>query len=551
MPKNLNLYINNLHILLYLLWAYTFFALECSPDNKNKTEVINIDAIINVVETDSKIFISEDSTIFFSSDKNSYYNIFSFKNSSIHPFLISDCDVFSPFLWQTKINALKDQNGNEIFETFYKDAELPFNNREFKRLLSSADGKYLIAEYMDQPAHFFINGATSQHTLLAKYEKRFYGYNFSGDGKYLVLSYDDELFLYDIAQNSKKSLAGDMPGEKRNPFLFGDRLFFESETKSEFSQIYQTNINDINERQILVHASDHDLKMPQCDGKYLYFIEIIKSEYLLRRKNLQTGQVGNLTEKGVIYNYSLYGADKLILVYSDFITPKSLMLLNLPDRNMTNMSGASLDFKATFSFKLMEAGLSPAYIFKPPEKTKINGVILFFHPGLNSDFSPRWDIMLMALISQGYIIVAPNYPLSCGYGKKYRSASFTSAVTDMINWKHKLKIQYNDLPLYFISASSGNLLMEEVLNTDNDGVKAAAALFGLSRNRIPDYEIPLLYILGENDPVVNFSMKKEILQRAKLSNKQIEILSFPDEGHWFRRKNNLKDGILAVIKTFQ
>ncbi|MCP5063389.1 MAG: hypothetical protein GY936_13130 [Ignavibacteriae bacterium] len=328
-----------------------------------------------------------------------------------------------------------------------------------------------------------------------------------------------------------------MSGEKLNPHFYKDEIFF----VNNYYKIYKINSKFSNKAEVVLET-EHDLRIPKRDNSYLYFIEIINSEYLLKRIHL--GNMNNeiLTNKGVVYNYDFLKSN-LVLSYSDFNTPRCISILDLDTKLVSNISGGSHIINGSFKFTKPSPISSPSFIYSP-ESSNPKGLIIYLHPGLHSDFSPRWDTILMTLVKNGYKIFAPNYPMSSGYGKNYFSSSFSSAVTDILKLKEHLKLRYNNTPLFFISASSGNILMENILARDKTDVNSSISLFGLPGIKPQNNT---LYILGTNDPLVNFSKRTSQLKEYQTDNNRLTIETYSNEGHWFRRKENIKDVVVKIL----
>jgi len=87
--------------------------------------------------------------------------------------------------------------------------------------------------------------------------------------------------------------------------------------------------------------------------------------------------------------------------------------------------------------------------------------------------------------------------------------------------------------------------VEECLELDPTGVSKAVSLFGLSNRKNYKPGLSVLCILGENDPKVNYMQRSKILTNA--DNKNISIIGYDNEGHWFRRKRNIKDALANII----
>jgi hypothetical protein len=141
--------------------------------------------------------------------------------------------------------------------------------------------------------------------------------------------------------------------------------------------------------------------------------------------------------------------------------------------------------------------------------------------------------------------------LATGYGKTYYNSNIDQALEDVKGWKKYILKKYNNYPMFCFSISSGNILMERLISQDNEGIRAAVSLFG-----IPDetsekcFSIPELFIFGENDPFVDFKERNLVLRREKYFHPLISIISYSDEGHWFRKKSNLQDAVSKIITYF-
>lgn len=263
----------------------------------------------------------------------------------------------------------------------------------------------------------------------------------------------------------------------------------------------------------------------------------------VKRKNKHGVDI--ITETGVVYQYSYYKDNSILFSYSDFDLPLALMQYHIQENKIERLTCETCKLDIRYIYQPMKAGLSPAYRIIPNGEKK--GVILFFHPGLNSDFSPRWDTILMNLSNNGYEIVCPNYPMSFGYGKKNNEAQFPDAIKDMKGWKDRLIKDSDDIPLFLLSASSGNFLMEAVIYFDNRDVDGAISLFGFYNPRVPLADIPQLFILGKYDPRVNFDDRTALI--SKSGKRNIKVLNLVNEGHWVRNENN-NARILDVIISY-
>ena len=64
----------------------------------------------------------------------------------------------------------------------------------------------------------------------------------------------------------------------------------------------------------------------------------------------------------------------------------------------------------------------PAYLFMPRDTTRRHATIVMVHEDLHGDFKTLYVPELRALVSRGYIVIAPEYRGSTGYGREYYDA---------------------------------------------------------------------------------------------------------------------------------
>jgi dipeptidyl aminopeptidase/acylaminoacyl peptidase len=64
----------------------------------------------------------------------------------------------------------------------------------------------------------------------------------------------------------------------------------------------------------------------------------------------------------------------------------------------------------------------PAYVFGPRDTTARRPLIILVHGGIHSDFAAHHATEVLALVRLGYVIVAPEYRGSTGYGRAHYEA---------------------------------------------------------------------------------------------------------------------------------
>ena len=64
----------------------------------------------------------------------------------------------------------------------------------------------------------------------------------------------------------------------------------------------------------------------------------------------------------------------------------------------------------------------PAYLFMPRDTVRTHATIIMVHEDLHGDFKTLYVPELRALVSRGYVVIAPEYRGSTGYGREYYDA---------------------------------------------------------------------------------------------------------------------------------
>jgi dipeptidyl aminopeptidase/acylaminoacyl peptidase len=64
----------------------------------------------------------------------------------------------------------------------------------------------------------------------------------------------------------------------------------------------------------------------------------------------------------------------------------------------------------------------PAYLFMPRDTTRKHPAIIMVHGGVHGDFEPLYVPEVRSLVARGYIVIAPEYRGSTGYGREHYDA---------------------------------------------------------------------------------------------------------------------------------
>lgn len=531
---------NSLNFIFLII--ITLLAIHWEKSLIKEVNCINVSvSLINpYFEIEPKFLITKKKEVLFSANESNSFALYCYSiNNGRKKLTGLKEDTFNPFIIEGRYAGLKDDYGKENFTITDTALYKYIGNQSIKAIFTFNNGFLIVLQVKGDSGVYLIDLIKQTQKLLINNVQRLHSASLSSDNRYLIANYDHKLSYIDLKNNLHSiQLATNSNNESMNAFLYKDAVYFSSNETSEYYQLYKITINSIEAKPQKLLSTNYDLRMPKINDGLLYYIEIKNSEYLLRSFNFKSCQIKNITTRGVIYNYDFYDQGNIVLSYTDFFTPKCILIHNKKTGFTTNLTGVKLDLK--LSYQLIEGTkeLSSGYIIKPNNKQIIKGVILYFHPGLHSDFSPRWDFILMNLSNNGYIVITPNFPMSSGFGKSHYNSDFEMALTDIKKWKNYISKTYNNLPLYYLASSSGNILMERSIKDDKSEVKAFISLFGISSQEILPTSLPGLYILGKNDPIISWD--ERISELNPENNANISTISLINEGHWLRKKKNME-----------
>lgn len=516
----------------------------CSNEDTNLKRSMPIREIRSYDEV-NEFIVGQDDEVVFSGNHKDKPSLYKIKDDSIICIVDTGNYVFKPFNFQGSYTGLADDNGNEEFKVLNKNLSLMLDGKSVDNIYTFDNGSFGVVKFKNSMDVYFLDFINKRQIFLFKANK-LHSVVFSKKNNFIIASYDSTIIKIDISNSFYISEIGlNISEEKLNLSIQDDEIFFVNNSNSNFYQIYSINLRHNTNARLLLR-SDYDLRMPKVNNSQLYFIEIKNSEYLLKSVGLVNKKYKYITKNGVVYNYEFRGKDNLVFTYTNFITPRSLMTYKISSGSIKRLFGSEIDLNLKCNLVKRKNNKSCAFIYSPSKKAVIQGVILNFRPGVHSDFSPRWDLTLMSLCHNGYIIMSPNYPMSTGYGKFFTNKGVRDAVSDIEFWKKYIEKNFNTVPIYFLSSSFGNVIMESYLLQGGNGPRAASTLFGIPN---PNYKpsIPTLYILGRNDSRFNYD-RESWLKLQK--NRNISINAFDSEGHGFQNGKNERSAIETIIHHF-
>jgi dipeptidyl aminopeptidase/acylaminoacyl peptidase len=227
-----------------------------------------------------------------------------------------------------------------------------------------------------------------------------------------------------------------------------------------------------------------------------------------------------------------------------------------------------------------------AYVFVPSglDRSEKHPLLLFPHGGVHGDFSTYYTHIVRELMEQGYVVVAPEYRGSTGYGKSYYEAidygglevddvvaardwaletlEFADARrVGILGWSHgglialmavfdhpdKFQVAYAGVPVSDLVARMGYQTQEyrDLYSADYHIGKTAYEDVEEYRRRSPAWNAdklrtPLLIHTNTNDRDVNVLEVEHLIQSLKAAGKDFRYKIYQDVpgGHSFNRMDS-------------
>jgi dipeptidyl aminopeptidase/acylaminoacyl peptidase len=437
---------------------------------------------------------------------------------------------------------------------------------------SPDDSKLLIEEYIsvNESRLFQVDGLTGNKTrILPKKDERstFYGISYSKDGKgiYLITNKESEfnrLAFYDFSTKKIKYISSAIPWDVEGADVSKDGL----------QLAFTTNENGLSK---------------------LYILSTTTNEYSCV-PNIPTGVIdrivwsGDSRSLGITFMNFNASAD----VFEFNTTTKELV--RWTESELGGMDVSTLQEPRLISWKSFDGKMISGYLYKASSKfTGKRPVIINIHGGPEGQFQPvflgRTNYYLNEL---GISIIFPNVRGSSGYGKTFvdldngmKREESVKDIGTLIDWI----AQQPDLDqerIMVTGGSYGGYMTLAVSYLFSDKIRCSIDIVGISNfntflknteayrrdlrrveygderdpkiaayfeaiapaNHTDKIKKPLFIVQGGNDPRVPFSESIQMKDKIKKNGGTVWFLMAKDEGHGFRKKNNVDFQFYSTIE---
>jgi Tol biopolymer transport system component/dienelactone hydrolase len=525
----------------------------------------------------------------------------------------------------------QDSGGNELWDIF----AVPSEGGEVVNLtntpdireespLWSWDGKTIALNYKpkDAPAYdiALLDWATHKvHKLTNEQAKNrsWFAVAWSRDGKTLyanrteVSFTDSDIYAIDVASGKTENLTphqGSVLYTASSLSPDGRTLLITSNQKGGYQNVA---LLDVPSKKITWatdtqwEASSGDISP---DGKWFTYTINADGQteaYLADFRTMHAEKIpvspGLNTFPATPTSFSPHG-DRLIVSHESSVQPTDYFIYDLPThkpRQLTYSAIASLTNTPMPSaeivhYKTFDGQMISALFWMPfnLKRDGTNPALVLPHGGPTGQTVEYWSPRIAALVSRGYICIAPNVRGSTGYGMAFQKANYQDlGGGDLQDEVYATKFldatgYVNHKKIGITGGSYGGFMTLMAIGKAPDIWGAAVELFGIINwmtmlqssdpllqeyeksllgdpvkdrsvyentsplKYIHDVRAPLLVLQGDNDPRVPKEEAEQVVDLLKKDGKTVDAHYYPNEGHGFEKRENQIDAIRRTVEWF-
>jgi dipeptidyl aminopeptidase/acylaminoacyl peptidase len=294
--------------------------------------------------------------------------------------------------------------------------------------------------------------------------------------------------------------------------------------------------------------------------------------------------------------------DRVIISHEASNQPGDLWVYNLNGRRaeqltfsaIASLRAIPLPPSQIVHYKSFDGKIISALLWVPfnLKRDASNAALVLPHGGPTGQMVDYWNADVAALVSRGYICIAPNPRGSSGYGLDFQKANFQDLgggdLKDEIGAVEFIKASgYVDPKKIGITGGSyGGFMTLMAIGkapeiwaaaVENSGIIDWSALVETTDPSLKEYikallgepdkdhqiydadspityirneKAPLLVLQGDNDPQVPKEEAQQVVDILKKEGRVVDVHYYPNEGHGFEKRENQLDSIQRTIAWF-
>jgi dipeptidyl aminopeptidase/acylaminoacyl peptidase len=424
--------------------------------------------------------------------------------------------------------------------------------------------------------------------------------DWSRNGRYILYdryynNSNQDIILYDRQSGTIKNITEHKGSMKNYSGVFNkknDKVYFISDYSKEFSSIACYNMKtgaltwEVEDKWDIT-----SFKFSESE-KFLIFSVNENGNTKLKKKNVKTGEIKSLRiPAGNINVFSITPDDKkIVFLYDGPQNPNDIFVYDLKSGKSKQITFSMIggipkhDFikPSLIKYKSFDGIEISAFLYLPKgiKKDGTNPAIVWPHGGPEWQEKNLFNKFLQILTNRGYIIIAPNFRGSTGYGKTFQQKIYKdwggAEFKDVLEARGYLVSEgYADKNnISVVGGSFGGFMVLTCVTKAPDLWRCAIDIFGPSNlltfldwvpehwkpataelvghpvhdrkllidrspiNFVDNIKCPLFVIQGLHDPRVVKAESDQIVEKLRAQNKEVEYFVFEDEGHGFMKVSN-------------
>lgn len=294
--------------------------------------------------------------------------------------------------------------------------------------------------------------------------------------------------------------------------------------------------------------------------------------------------------------------NRLLLSHESSVHPGDFLVYDIASRStsqlthtaIASLSTAAMPESQIVHYKTFDGKTISALMWVPfnLKRDGSNPALVLPHGGPTGQVQDYWSPRVAALVSRGYICIAPNVRGSTGYGMDFQRANYQDlGGGDLQDEVYATKFlqatgYVNAKRIGITGGSYGGFMTLMAIGKTPDIWAASVELFGVinwmtmlqhsdpelqqyERGLLGDpvkdkrvYEVtsplayihdvkaPLLVLQGDNDPRVPKEEAVQVVDLLKKDGKIVDAHYYPNEGHGFEKRENQIDAIRRSVAWF-
>ena len=369
-------------------------------------------------------------------------------------------------------------------------------------------------------------------------------------------------------------------------------FYYMSDEGREFKGIKYYDIKKKKSHWIIKEKWDITGYLFSHDKNHLIWNVNINGSITPKLKNLKTGKIHKLKLPKANYTSIKFTHDdkKLVYICEGPLNPGDLFVYDLKNqtrRQITNALVGGVSAKGLTKpkdiFYKSSDGLKIHALLYIPNGLKKNGknpAIVWPHGGPEHQEMHNFSRYIQVMTNSGYIVIAPNFRGSTGYGKTFQKKIYRdwggAEFQDVLGSVDYLKKSGYADPgrIAVVGGSFGGFMCLTCITKAPEIWKCAVDIFGPSDlftflesvpehwkkgtnelvgnietdaemlkerspiNFVDKIKCPLLVVQGKHDPRVVEAESEQIVNKLKEQNKPVEYILLEDEGHGFSKVTN-------------